>query len=88
MERMPGITVDTAGCDRQKRMATSGYMARVFQVEIANDGGHAFDHLLLSVAAEIAVPEIALRENRGFRDASGERSFIQTARGQERRHCV
>ncbi len=56
--RIPGITVDTAGWERQKRRAISGRLPAV--AEILPQRVDVLHHLLLAVAAEIEVAELAV----------------------------
>ena len=58
-------------------------VARVFEAEIANQRVDVLRHLLLSVAAEIKVAEIAFGENCVFVNAAGERPFVQRHAGED-----
>ena len=67
---MPGITVDTAGWDRQNRSAISGSGPRLWSRILFRQRGHALDDLFLPVPPEIEITEIAGLETVVLRDAS------------------
>ena len=79
IDLMPGITVDTAGCDKQN-VSRSGKCSRLPD-QVADHRGNALGNLFLPIAAEVEVAEIAFGKTVSSVDAAGKRTFIQRHAG-------
>ena len=74
--RIPGITVDTAGFDRQNRKAISGRVPG-HPFKIAFKAGDVLDDLVFAVATKIGGAKLARFKLRVLRNGSGEAAFVE-----------
>ena len=73
---MPGITVETASFDRQKRRASSGRRARL-RTQEPPQGFRPLEDLAPAVALEVVVAEVALGERGVGPDLAREPAFVE-----------